>query len=366
MVVDPEVLLSEVDGLESRGHKAVASRLTLSERAHLILPYHRVVDELRESSATEGRTIGTTKKGIGPAYEDKVKRVGIRAGDLRDLDRAGELIQGAMASWAPVVDALGGQMPSHESIMAQLTEIAPRVVAMLGDTSELVDDAISGAQHVLFEGAQGTLLDIDHGTYPFVTSSSPVAAGAAAGSGVGPNRIQTVIGIVKAYTTRVGGGPFPTELTDDVGAHLAKVGAEFGSVTGRARRTGWLDLPALRYAARVNGLGGWALTKLDVLTGLPELKVCVAYETDRGRTDSFPIDLVERGARCEPVYETLPGWTEALTDVRVLDDLPERARRYIRFLEDATGVPIYLVSVGPRRRETIVLHNPFVGRAAAP
>jgi adenylosuccinate synthase len=220
---------------------------------------------------------------------------------------------------------------------------------------------------VMLEGAQGTLLDIDHGTYPFVTSSSAGAGGAASGAGIGPTRISSVIGITKAYTTRVGAGPFPTELDDAHGKHLRDVGAEFGSVTGRPRRTGWLDLPALRYAARVNGINGWALTKLDVLTGLDRIRVCVAYDTPHGRTKEFPIDLLlEEPSTITPVYEELEGWQEKLDGVRVLDDLPSAARKYVRYLEEQVGVPVYLVSVGPRRSETIVLHNPFLGRAATP
>jgi adenylosuccinate synthase len=220
-------------------------------------------------------------------------------------------------------------------------------------------------KRVMLEGAQGTLLDLDHGTYPFVTSSSAVAGGASVGAGIGPNRIRTVIGITKAYTTRVGAGPFPTELGNAEGDHLREVGAEFGSVTGRPRRTGWLDLPALRYAARVNGFDGIALTKLDVLTGLKKLKVCIAYDTPDGRVDDLPLDLLDSGS-ITPVYTELEGWQEKLEGARVLDELPSAARAYIRFLETETGAPIYLVSVGPRRAETIVLHNPFVGRAAAP
>jgi adenylosuccinate synthase len=225
---------------------------------------------------------------------------------------------------------------------------------------------VRAKKRVMLEGAQGTLLDIDHGTYPFVTSSSAVAGGASIGAGIGPNRIDTVIGITKAYTTRVGAGPFPTELGDKDGEHLREVGAEFGSVTGRPRRTGWLDLPALRYAARVNGFDGLALTKLDVLTGLARIKVCVAYDTPTGRVSDFPVDLLDRPGLMKPVYVEHEGWKEKLEGARVLDELPSAARAYIRFLETETGAPIYLVSVGPRRAETIVLHNPFVGRAAAP
>jgi adenylosuccinate synthase len=250
--------------------------------------------------------------------------------------------------------------------MEPLKPLAARVVPLLGDTSLLVAGAIKAGKRVLLEGAQGTLLDVDHGTYPYVTSSSPVSGGAATGIGIGPNRINTVIGITKAYATRVGAGPFPTELDDSDGVHLREVGAEFGSVTGRPRRTGWLDLPALNYAARVNGIDGLALTKLDVLTGLPRIRVCVAYDTPGGRTQDFPIDLIDEPGQVRPVYEELAGWTEPLGAVRVLDDLPKAARDYVRFLEDGAGVPLYIVSVGPRRKETIVLHNPFFGRAAAP
>jgi len=365
MVIDPAVLLEEIDELERRGHRGLEARLAVSDRAHLILPYHVSLDVLRESKAGEGRALGTTKKGIGPAYEDKVRRTGVRVGDLRDPARLRERMAGALDSWAPTLLALGGELPSVESLAATLEPLASRIVPMLADTSSLVDGAIRSGARVMLEGAQGTLLDIDHGTYPFVTSSSSVAGGAAIGAGIGPNRITSVIGISKAYTTRVGAGPFPTELDDSDGRHLREVGAEFGSVTGRPRRTGWLDLPALRYAARVNGIDGLALTKLDVLTGLERIRVCVAYDTPTGRVTELPIERLEAPG-VKPVYEELVGWTERLEQARVLDELPTAARAYIRFLEQGAGVPVYLVSVGPRRRETIVLHNPFVGRAAAP
>ncbi len=366
MVVDPEVLLGEIDELSRRGHKDLGSRLALSDRAHLILPYHVLVDTLRETTAPAGRAIGTTKKGIGPAYEDKARRSGVRAGDLRHPERLRERVEAALAGWAPTITALGGALPSAETLVSQLLASAPRLVPLLRDSSLLVNDSIKAGKRVMLEGAQGTLLDLDHGTYPFVTSSSAVAGGASVGAGIGPNRIDTVIGITKAYTTRVGAGPFPTELGNAEGDHLREVGAEFGSVTGRPRRTGWLDLPALRYAARVNGFDGIALTKLDVLTGLSTLKVCVAYDTPDGRVMDLPLDLLDRPESLKPVYVELEGWKEKLESVRVLDELPGAARAYIRFLEKETGAPIYLVSVGPRRSETIVLHNPFVGRAAAP
>jgi adenylosuccinate synthase len=362
MVVDLDVLLGEIDGLEKRGRKGIAERLVLSNRAHLVLPYHILVDGLREKT----QAIGTTKKGIGPAYEDKVRRTGVRAGDLTDLGRVARKVGEALEQWAPFIVAFGAAVPTVESVMEPLKPLAARVVPLLGDTSLLVANAIKSGKRVLLEGAQGTLLDVDHGTYPYVTSSSPVSGGASTGIGIGPNRINTVIGITKAYATRVGAGPFPTELDDSDGVHLREVGAEFGSVTGRPRRTGWLDLPALNYAARVNGIDGLALTKLDVLTGLPRIRVCVAYDTPNGRTQDFPIDLLDEPGQVKPVYEELAGWTEPLGAVRVLDDLPKAARDYVRFLEDGAGVPLYIVSVGPRRKETIVLHNPFFGRAAAP
>ncbi len=365
MVVDPEVLLGEIDSL-AKGGRDVASRLSVSDRAHLILPYHILVDTLRETRASEDKAIGTTKKGIGPAYEDKVRRTGIRAGALRDLDKLAPQVEQALAAWAPTITALGGEVPSVQSVVDPLRKLVSRIVPLLTNTSKLVDDAVRAKKSVLLEGAQGTLLDVDHGTYPFVTSSSPVAGGAPIGTGIGPNRIDTVIGITKAYTTRVGAGPFPTELDDENGRHLAHAGVEFGAVTGRPRRTGWLDIPALRYAVRVNGVDALALTKLDVLTGLPVVKVCTAYDTAEGRTDDFPIDLIGEPGAATPVYEELPGWAEDLTGVRVIDQLPANARSYLRYLEEAVGVPVFLLSVGPRRAETVVLQNPFTGRAGTP
>jgi adenylosuccinate synthase len=366
MVIDTEVLLGEIDELKRRGHEKVEARLVVSDRAHLILPYHVLVDTLREGAAPSDKALGTTKKGIGPCYEDKVKRVGVRCGDLRDLKAMAARISYAMEAWAPTVKALGGELPTLQSVMAKLEAHAARIVPMLAHTSEIVDNAIKAGKRVMLEGAQGTLLDVDHGTYPFVTSSSAGAGGAPSGAGIGPNRINTVLGITKAYTTRVGTGPFPTELDDSDGHHLRNVGVEFGSVTGRPRRTGWLDLPALRYAARVNGIDGLALTKLDVLTGMDRIRVCVAYDTPQGRVTSFPIDQLDPPGLIQPVYVDLPGWKERLENVRVLDELPATARAYVRFIEEQAGVPVFLVSVGPRRSETIMLHNPFVGRAAAP
>lgn len=358
MVIDLSVLLSEVDELERRG-LAPKGRLFVSDRAHLILPVHILVDHLREGSERAGLVIGTTKKGIGPAYEDKAGRRGIRLGCLRDLSLCEALVEQLVANWAPTIRDLGGEVPTVQSIMEYLRPLAERVVPMLADASKLADGAIRENKRVLLEGAQGTLLDVDHGTYPFVTSSSAVAGGAAIGAGVGPNRIARVLGITKAYTTRVGGGPFPTELLCEVGDKLREAGDEFGSVTRRPRRTGWLDLPALRYAARVNGLDGLALTKLDVLTGHKTLSVCTGYETKDGRTDDFPIDGLDTA---KPVYEVLEGWDESLDEVRSLDDLPKAARAYVSFIEEQVGVPLHIVSVGPRRSATIVLEHPYGDR----
>lgn len=364
MVVDPAVLIGEIDELKRRGHKDVEARLLLSDRAHLILPYHIEIDSLREASTADA--IGTTKKGIGPCYEDKVRRTGVRTGELRDFEKLKGRIEQALKAWAPTIEALGGKVPSVEETLDYLKPMAARLVPILGNASVATEQAIRQNKRVMLEGAQGTLLDVDHGTYPFVTSSSAVAGGASIGAGIGPNRISSVLGITKAYTTRVGGGPFPTELEDETGRHLRDVGDEYGSVTRRPRRCGWLDIPGLRYAARVNGIDGLAFTKLDVLTGLSKIKVCVAYDTPDGRVDDLPIDLLDEPDKAVPVYVELEGWTENLESARVLEQLPQAARNYVRFVEEQSGVPMYLVSVGPSRAATIVLHNPFVGRAATP
>ena len=359
MVVDPLVLVGEMTDLVKRGVPRVDERVALSSRAHLVLSYHQQVDELREIAAKQ-RAIGTTKKGIGPALEDKVRRTGVLTGDLRDPVRLRERIEGSLFHWRPVLAALGGTTPSVDEVLSQLEPLKARILPLLTDTSRLINEAIDAGKKVLLEGAQGTLLDIDHGTYPFVTSSSPIAAGAAVGAGIGPTRISCSIGIIKAYATRVGSGPFPTELGEPEGTQLREAGAEFGSVTGRPRRTGWFDLPAFKYAARVNGLDGFALTKLDVLTGLGALKVCVAYDTPEGRTDEFPLELISVDERrVTPIYEELPGWSESLSNVRQLTELPRAAREYVRFIEDRSKVPLYLLSVGARRLETVVLRDPF-------
>ncbi len=352
MVIDPARLVAEIDELLRRGHAQVVN-LKVSDKAHLILPYHVLVDTLREQGP---HALGTTKRGVGPAYEDKAARRGVQLGVLRDMKKAREGIDRALEAWAPTIRALGGAVPNADEIVRELEPLAARIVPMLDDTARLVGRAIGEKKRVLFEGAQGTLLDLDHGTYPFVTSSSAVAGGACTGAGVGPTRIDRTIGLVKAYCTRVGGGPFPTELGDETGERLRKIGDEYGSVTGRPRRTGWLDLPALRYAARVNSLDGLAITKLDVLTGIPELRVCVRYRTPAGEIDEIPTNDL---ASAEPIYETLPGWSAPLGAARKLADLPKEAARYVRFIEEQASVPAWIVSVGFRRDETIVLHDPW-------
>jgi adenylosuccinate synthase len=353
MVIDPRSLVTELDELERRGVD-VGKRLVVSDRAHAILPYHVTIDGLREQGKG---AIGTTKRGVGPCYEDKVARRGIPLGAFRDVKRLRELVARALGDWTPTMKALGGEVPSVDDVLAAIEPSRARIVGMLASTQPMVEAAIRSKKKVVLEGAQGTLLDVDHGTYPFVTSSTPTAGGACIGAGVGPSRIDEVVGLVKAYTTRVGGGPFPTELFDDVGERIRKVGAEFGSVTGRPRRTGWLDLPALRHAVSVNGLDGLALTKLDILTGLDEIKACVAYEIGGKQTKDFPLDDLDRA---KPVYKTFRGWKEDLSRARTLSDLPQTARDYLQFIEAEAECPHVLVSVGSRRDETIILRPAFI------
>lgn len=355
MVVDPLALVAELDELVHKGvWREGDRRLVLSDRAHMILPYHRLVDGLREQNSKFA--VGTTKRGIGPAYEDKARRNGVHLGALRDLGRLERHVARALEAWGPLLREAGQAIPSPSEIVAAVAPVAARLVPLLGDGSIVTDDALRADQRVIFEGAQGTLLDIDHGTYPYVTSSSASAGGACTGAGVGPTAVGRVVGITKAYTTRVGGGPFPTELADEVGERLRKAGGEFGAVTGRPRRCGWLDLPALRYARRVNGLTDLVVTKLDVLTGFDTIQVCTAYDTPDGRVRELPINDLDRAT---PVYEALPGWTEPLGAVRSMADLPARARAYVERLAAEIDLPLSMVSVGPERESTICLRNIF-------
>ena len=349
VVVDPRVLIAEVDMLEGKG--VDTSRLKVSGNAHLILPYHQELDKVAERYLGKNK-LGTTKRGIGPAYADKASRVGLRVQDLLDPKIFREKLDVVLREKNAVLAKVYNRLPlDGDAIAAEyLDGCAPRLAPMIDDTVNLVHEALEGGQHVLLEGAQATFLDLDHGTYPFVTSSNPVAGGACTGAGVGPRFIDRVIGIAKAYVTRVGSGPFPTELFDDVGDLLVEIGGEYGTNTGRRRRTGWFDAVMLRHAVRVNSLSEVALTKLDVLDTLPEVRVCVAYELDGKRYEHLPYHQSVMH-KVTPVYETLPGWQADLSTVTERGQLPREALDYIEFLETQIRTPIRLVGVGPGREQ---------------
>ncbi len=352
VVIDPKVLVDELEQMRARGLLS-DGRVLISESAHLVLPQHFVVDGLRERGP---RAIGTTKRGIGPCYQDRAARRGLRVGDLAHPAAFREKLAANLAGWKPSIEAMGGELPDPAMVADEYLALAPKIVPWIGDVTGALHAARAAGQRILLEGAQGTMLDIDHGTYPFVTSSSVTASGACTGSGLGPTHIDGVIGISKAYTTRVGEGPFPTELHGQEGEALRQAGAEFGATTGRPRRCGWLDVPVLRHAARVNGLTSLALTKLDVLSGLSELRVCVAYELDGERIDTPPARGLER---VTPIYETLPGWSEDISGARSITELPDAARAYLGWIERAVGVKASIVSVGPGREQTIVVDDPW-------
>ncbi|QDE89559.1 adenylosuccinate synthase [Myxococcus xanthus] len=363
VVVDPAVLVGEIDALKVRGFLKDDAQLLISDNAHVIFPWHKLLDSFREK-ARGGSAIGTTGRGIGPAYEDKVARRGIRVRDLLNADRLRTRIEARLPAALDELKDLcakaGDPVPQLEvpQVLAEFTGLGERLKPFVHDASLYLSGQVRRGARILFEGAQGTLLDVDHGTYPFVTSSNCVAGNAAVGSGLGPTAIDKVMGISKAYTTRVGGGPFPTELHDAIGDQLRKMGDEFGTTTGRPRRCGWLDGVVLRYASRVNGLWGMALTKLDVLSGLKTLQICTAYELDGQKVTELPGDY-EDLARVKPIYETLQGWDEQIAGVRTFDELPENAKRYVRRVEEVSGVPVVCVSVGADRGETVLLQNPF-------
>ncbi len=354
-VLDPGVILGEIEALETRG-VGIRGRLTISDRAHVVLPTHKLADELEEKR-TSG-AIGTTKRGIGPTYQDKAARRGIRVGDLLRPEVLREKVAANVESWMPYFDKAGATPPSVDAIVAEYLAYGERLAPFVTDTGRAIDAVLKDGKKILFEGAQGTMLDIDHGTYPFVTSSSAIAGGACTGAGVGPTAIQKVVGISKAYATRVGGGPFPTELHGPEGDEIRTAGGEFGSVTGRPRRCGWVDVPALKLAVRVNGMSEIALTKLDVLTGRSEVRIAVAYDVNGERHDEPPYDGWDA---ITPVYESFPGWTEQLGACRSREDLPLNARKYVDRLEALVGCKIGLVSVGADREETAGLTNPFEG-----
>ncbi len=352
-VIDPAVLLKEVDALDKSGI-GVSGRLLVSERAHVVLAHHMLVDGLRDVQ----HGIGTTKRGIGPAYQDKAARRGVRIGDLLRAERLRTRLHENLESWRPVIESLGGEVPPLDAALETLLAQGERLRPFVGDASRELSASIARGEKVLFEGAQGTMLDVDLGTYPFVTSSAVVSGGASTGAGVSPRSIGRVIGITKAYTTRVGGGPFPTELHGAEGDALRQAGSEFGATTGRPRRCGWLDIPALRYAVRVNGLGGLAMTKLDVLSGRKTLPLCVAYELDGKLLDEPPYDHEDLG-RVTPKYEELAGWSEDISACKRAEDLPAATRKYIARIEALVGCPVTTTSVGPDRAQTFGENNPF-------
>jgi adenylosuccinate synthase len=358
VVVDPWALAEEIARIEDLGVEIGRDNLRIAENATLILPLHRELDALREAAAGAGK-IGTTKRGIGPAYEDKVGRRAVRVMDLADLSALKPKIERILAHHNPLRRGLGEPEISADQLCGELTAIAPKVLPYVDTVWKLLDSARREGKRILFEGAQGALLDIDHGTYPFVTSSNTVAAQAATGSGVGPGAINYVLGITKAYTTRVGEGPFPTELTDAVGKELGERGAEFGTVTGRARRCGWFDACLVRQTCTVAGINGIALTKLDVLDTLPELKICVGYTLDGNRIDHLPAAQGQQG-RVEPIYETMDGWNQSTRGARSWGELPAQCIKYVRRLEELVGVPVALLSTSPKREDTILVHDPFV------
>lgn len=358
LVVDPAVLIQEMDNLEAHGIAVTPQNFIISRYAHVIMPYHRALDHARE--AKKGNTrIGTTGRGIGPCYEDKVARCGIRVHDLLDRKTLVEKLERNLEEKNFLLKNFFGESPlDPQAIADEYHGYGEKLAPFAENVSEILQRVDREGRNILFEGAQGTHLDIDHGTYPYVTSSNTVAGNACSGSGIGPSRIDKVIGVVKAYTTRVGGGPFPSELLDETGAYIQKTGGEFGATTGRPRRCGWLDMVVVNSSIRLNGLSQLAITKLDVLTGIPRLKISVGYQCGPKELHTIPPELDALEA-CRPITEELPGWEESLRNVRSFADLPQNAKRYLKAIEDLAGIPLGIVSVGPGRDETIILRHPF-------
>ncbi len=352
LVVDLIGLMSELTELVERGIK-LDGRLFISDRAHIVLQYHKEIDGAKEGLAGEGKKIGTTQRGIGPAYADKVDRIGLRMGDILEDDFL-DMVRANAADKNLILQSMGAEPLDIDKLLPLVKEAADYLRPFICDTIPLLHEAVKNDDEILFEGAQGVMLDVDFGTYPFVTSSNTGAGGAPAGSGVPPNAIDRVVGIVKAYTTRVGEGPFPTELKDAMGAHIAKVGHEFGATTGRPRRCGWFDAVIARYSAMVGGINEWALMKLDVLDAVETIKVCVAYEVDGKRITNVPAS-VRKLERCKPVYEEFKGWNTPTTGCTQWDELPEQAQKYVAYLENLTGVKVSILSVGPKRASTLLL-----------
>ena len=358
VVVDPAILLGELKKLEDRGILRDPSRIRVSGRAHVILPWHTALDGAREKRAGDGK-IGTTGRGIGPCYEDKVARRGVRVADLRQPEELRIKLESIAEQKNVELTKIHNVDPIDvDALYEQCIEWGRQLDPYIDHTGRILDRSLRAGKNILFEGAQGTFLDIDHGTYPFVTSSNCVAGAVCTGSGIGPTRVDRVIGITKAYTTRVGAGPFPTELEDETGEELRRAGAEFGATTGRPRRCGWLDAVLLREAVTVNGLTDLAINKLDILSGFDEIKICTAYDIDGKITEDFPMTLGE-AERAVPIYESMPGWKEDLSKLTSLDQFPENARRYIQRIEALAEIPAAVLSVGPGREETIILRELF-------
>jgi adenylosuccinate synthase len=357
VVLDPWHLIEEMEGLRKRGIDIDPQRLKIAENATLILPLHRELDQLREAAAAEQR-IGTTGRGIGPAYEDKVGRRAIRAQDLKNMGTMGAKVDRLLVHHNALRRGLGVAEIGKDTLMRELAEIAPKILPFVDVVWSLLDRERRAGRRILFEGAQGALLDVDHGTYPFVTSSNTVAAQAATGSGMGPGAISYVLGLAKAYTTRVGSGPFPTELTDAIGERLGERGQEFGVNTGRKRRCGWFDACLVRQVIKVSGINGIALTKLDVLDGFEQIKVCIGYELDGARIDSLPAGTNAQ-TRVKPIYETLDGWSQSTRGARSWTELPAQAVKYVRTIEELIECPVTLLSTSPERDDTILVKDPF-------
>ena len=358
LVVDPEVLLEEIASLKEAGIEVSPKRLSLSDKAHIIMPYHQAIDLARET-AKGGDKIGTTGRGIGPCYEDKVARTGVRAIDLTEPETLEQKVRANLKEKNFFLTKFFNAEPlGLKPILDKYLLMAEKLKLFITDVSLELDQALKANKNILFEGAQGTHLDVDHGTYPYVTSSNPVSGAVCAGAGIGPNQLHHVIGIVKAYTTRVGAGPFVTELTDETGDYIQERGKEFGATTGRRRRCGWLDLAVVRDSARLNGLNSLAITKLDVLTGLEKLQVCVGYELEGKQINYRPTSL-KKMALCVPIYKEMPGWQEDISQARRMDQLPATALDYLKTIEEIAGIPMSIISVGPGREETIMVQNPF-------
>lgn len=356
VVLDPQLMLEEIDLINSQG--VATDKLRISDRAHVIMPYHKKLDALQEETKGD-RKIGTTQRGIGPCYMDKMSRTGIRVTDLMDKEVFAEKLKIALEEKNLLLKAVYNcDGYDFETVYQEYIEYAEKLRPYIVDTAHVLVEAIADNKKIMYEGAQATFLDIDHGTYPYVTSSNPIAGGVCTGAGVGPKSIGTVMGVVKAYSTRVGEGPFVTELLDDIGEHIRERGHEFGVTTGRARRCGWLDAAVVKYAARLNSMDYMAITRLDILDELPVLKICTGYTLHGKKIDYMPASLKVLG-ECEPVYEEMPGWQTDISGIRKYVELPENARKYVERLSEVTGVPLGIVSVGPGRRQTIILEQFF-------